>query len=117
MFGKTVSCAFNGASPEDFSLRPNDVIQWHAIHEAHKQGFHYFDFGEVVDGDADMASFKSKWGSEPVRLHRYYYPPAPDQENSLAGSEGWPSPLLRAIWRRLPLTAAIWLGDRIYGRL
>jgi lipid II:glycine glycyltransferase (peptidoglycan interpeptide bridge formation enzyme) len=113
-FGQTVSYAFNGSRSSDLGLRPNDVIQWHAINEACTAGYRFVDFGEVPEGHSDLAKFKSKWGSEPVRLYRYYYPASKDVENGPAESHGYKESLKKAIWRRLPLTTVAWLGDRIY---
>jgi lipid II:glycine glycyltransferase (peptidoglycan interpeptide bridge formation enzyme) len=113
-FGHTVSYAFNGSRSSDLHLRPNDVIQWQAINEACTAGHRFVDFGEVPEGNSDLAKFKSKWGSEPVRLYRYYYPACKDAENGPVESQGYKETLRKAIWRRLPLTTVAWLGDRIY---
>lgn len=113
-FGQTVSYAFNGSRLKDLSLRPNDVIQWQAINEACAAGYRFFDFGEVPDGNSDLAKFKSKWGSEPVRLYRYYYPASKDVNHGPADSHSYKESLRNAIWRRLPLATVAWLGDRIY---
>lgn len=118
MFGRTVSYAFNGSAAQEMSLRPNDVIQWKAINEACKRGFESFDFGEVPEGHAALAKFKSKWGSEPVRLYRYYYPAMNDlPSNGTVESKGRASLLAEDIWRRLPLKATAWLSDQIYSYL
>jgi hypothetical protein len=117
MFGQTVSYAFGASRTKDLSLRPNDMIQWHAIHEACRRGFRFIDFGEVPEGCDDLARFKKKWGSESVRLHRYYYPTPRELNSGFVESGGHPDLLIRAIWRRLPLIATSWLGDWIYARL
>lgn len=116
-FGRTVSYAFNGSRLRDLSLRPNDVIQWRAINDACRGGFRFFDFGEVPEGNDDLAKFKSKWGADPVRLYRYYHPARPDLEGGSAESVRYAESLAKAVWRKLPLTAISWLGDRIYARL
>jgi len=113
-FGRTVSYAFGGSRRGDLSLRPNDVIQWQAINEACRSGFRFFDFGEVPEGHDDLARFKSKWGSEPLRLYRYYYPACTDLENGSVEFGGYLELLKKTVWRRLPLTATAWLGDRLY---
>ena len=113
-FGQTVSYAFNGSRSSDLGLRPNDVIQWQAINDACAAGYRFVDFGEVPEGHSDLAKFKSKWGSEPVRLYRYYYPASKDVENGPVEPQGYKESLKKAIWRRLPLTTVAWLGDRIY---
>jgi len=114
MFGRTVSYAFGGSRRGDLSLRPNDLIQWQAINEACRSGFRFFDFGEVPEGHDDLARFKSKWGSEPLRLYRYYYPAYTDLENGSVEFGGYLELLKKTVWRRLPLTATAWLGDRLY---
>jgi CelD/BcsL family acetyltransferase involved in cellulose biosynthesis len=116
-FGRTVSYAFNGSRLRDLSLRPNDVIQWQAINEACESGFRCFDFGEVPEGHHDLAKFKSKWGAEQIRLYRYYCPGLSDLKSSSVESESYLDVLGKAVWRRLPLTAISWLGDRMYAYL
>jgi hypothetical protein len=71
----------------------------------------------VPEGDNDLARFKRKWGAEPVRLHRYHYPGSRDLDGVSVESGGYPQLISRALWRRLPLAATAWLGDRIYAYL
>ena len=102
---------------EALSLRPNDVIQWHAIHDAVREGFRRYDFGEVAQENRDLAAFKSKWGTEAIRLYRYYYL-APEAVESGYGSleaesERLARRLTAAVWRRVPLRATAVLGDRV----
>ena len=115
MFGQTVSYNFNGARKEDFSLRPNDAILLFAIQKACQAGFRWFDFGEVPDGHARLAEFKSKWGSEPRQLLRYYYPASSESLNE--HPNGYIYHVAEAIWQRLPLQTTAMLGDWIYGHL
>ena len=117
MFGRTVSYGFNASALRDLSLRPNDLLHWQAINEACRSGFRFLDLGEVPEGDDDLARFKRKWGAEPVRLHRYYYPGSRDLDGVSVESGGYPQLISRALWRRLPLAATAWLGDRIYACL
>ena len=116
MLGSTVFYAFNGRLRQALSLRPNDVIQWHAIHEACAEGFRRYDFGEVAEANLDLAKFKSKWGTEARRLHRYYYP-APPESGAGYGSLESENLLVRAatpIWHMMPLRLTEILGDRVY---
>src|SRR6266487_1677576 len=39
MFGETVFYAFAGVSRNDLGLRPNELLQWQAIHDACRAGF------------------------------------------------------------------------------
>ena len=114
MFGQTVFYAFNGRRRGDLALRPNDVIQWQAIHDAHQGGFRRYDFGEVEENQQGLAEFKGKWGAEPKRLCRYYYPAPRGLETSVVKSDGSARRLANAAWRRLPLKVTAQLGDWIY---
>jgi hypothetical protein len=116
MHGATVFYAFNGARRDALSLRPNDIIQWHAIHDAVKEGFRRYDFGEVSQENHDLAAFKSKWGTEAQPLHRYYFP-APRGVNIGYGSLESERRVRRVgtrVWRHLPLRATALVGDRVY---
>jgi lipid II:glycine glycyltransferase (peptidoglycan interpeptide bridge formation enzyme) len=116
-YGRTISYVFNGAASKDFSLRPNDLIQWEAINQACKQGFECFDFGEVPEGNAALAKFKTKWGAEPTRLYRYYFPVPRPQAAAKTDSVSTAHKLANAVWSRLPLRLTAWLGDRAYSYL
>jgi len=116
-YGGTMSYVFNGASSKDFSLRPNDMIQWEAINQACKQGFEFFDFGEVPEGNAALAKFKTKWGAEPTPLYRYYFPASQPPKAAKADSEGMVHKFANTVWTRLPLELTAWLSDRAYSYL
>lgn len=116
-FGHTVTYAFGASRACDLALRPNDVILWKAIQEASLEGYRFLDLGEVPEGDLDLARFKSKWGAEPVRLYRYYYPDFLDTESSDKTTGHVPMALAKRIWRHMPLTMTAWVGDRIYAYL
>lgn len=127
MFGQTVFYAFNGRHREDLELRPNDVIQWHAIHDACSAGYRYYDMGEVAEGNTGLVSFKLKWGAKPQEIYRIYYPvsssleahstesAADDDTRRLRGGI-WQFVLdqrhhIDATWQRLPLPTTAALGD------
>ena len=115
--GLTLSYEFSGTLTNSLSLRPNDLLLWHVMNDAHRSGYRIVDFGEVPDGDENLVRFKTKWGAEPVRLYRYYYPDFPDSDHS---SEGKESPLIglaKAAWHYLPLGVTAWIGDQLYARL
>jgi hypothetical protein len=115
MFGETVSYTFNGARRKDLSLRPNDAIMSFAIGKACQAGFRLFDFGEVPDWHTRLAEFKTKWGSEPRQLVRYYYPAS--SESIKEQSNGYIYRFAEAVWQRLPLKTTAMLGDWIYEHL
>ena len=118
LFGSTCTYAFGASGTSDLNLRPNDLVQWQAINDAVREGYRIFDFGEVPEGDANLARYKAKWGAEPVRLLRYYYPDVPTEKSSDSNEfQGRAHKLVTAVWRRLPSTLTAWTGDRIYRRL
>jgi hypothetical protein len=112
-FGSTVFYAFTGASTEDLTLRPHDVIQWTALHDACRDGFRRYDLGEVAADDRGLAEFKQKWGAQPTPLYRYYYP-APSRAEASVLRFGRVRGMGRALWPHVPLKVTELLGDRIY---
>lgn len=111
MHGQTVFYAFNGRRREELSLRPNDAIQWHAIHDACVAGFRRYDLGEVTQHSQGLAEFKSKWNAEPRWLYRYYYPAPRELEISILESSSRAGQLAHALWRHLPIPATALLSD------
>ncbi len=112
MFGSTVFYAFNGVARGALALRPNDLLQWHAITDACSDGYRSYDLGEVPEGDEGLAHFKSKWGSEARRLRRYSCP-APVQRDG----EAEPGPLAGLAergWQAIPLEATAAAGRLVY---
>jgi CelD/BcsL family acetyltransferase involved in cellulose biosynthesis len=112
--GGTVFYAFNGVRSDALQRRPNDLIQWQALHDAAQEGFHRYDFGEVVAEQAGLADFKRKWGTREVPLQRYYHPAPEDPPDPGAGPT---TPLRHAAqrtWQRLPLRATTLVGTEVY---
>ena len=114
---ETVIYRFNGSRRELLNLHPNDAIQWHAIHEATREGFRRYDFGEVEIGNEGLAMFKSKWGAVSEPLFRYGYPAAHELERGVLRRNGLVRSAAQAVWRRLPLSATEAIGDQLYKRL
>jgi hypothetical protein len=112
-YGETAFYAFAAGSRTDFGLHPNDVLQFHAMHDAWRAGCRKYDLGEVPEGNQQLAHYKKKWGSTPVRLYRYYYP-APAGPISEYQQPGLAFRVGEALWRRIPLGATAAMGDWIY---
>jgi len=109
--GQTVFYAFTGCAHRDFHLHPHDIIQMESIRNSCKNGYRWYDFGEATEDPQGLAQFKGKWGTEPKRLYRYYYP-AP-----VEGYASKPSRLVslaRQTWRSLPLGLTAKLGEQIH---
>jgi CelD/BcsL family acetyltransferase involved in cellulose biosynthesis len=117
MSGRTVFYAFNGWKRQDVGQRANDAIQWQAIHDACREGYQHYDFGEVDDDNETLAEFKSKWGARPIRLHRYYYPVPNRLETRTVASSGMRTRVLATAWRRMPLQVTAVLGGCFYRRV
>jgi len=114
-FQRTVFYAYNGRHREDLGLRPNDLLQWHAIHAAVAAGVRRYDFGEVEDAQHGLAEFKSKWGAEPEPLVRHIDRPCRTRitASQLERARHWGE----AAWQRVPLSATARIGDAVYRRL
>ncbi|MDQ3900542.1 MAG: GNAT family N-acetyltransferase, partial [Actinomycetota bacterium] len=112
--GRTVTYAYNGRRLDSLALQPNYAIQWQAIHDACRDGFRRYDIGEVPEGNASLAEFKSKWGAHAGRIYRYYYPAPRELEAGTFRSGGHPRQVVNSAWRRLPLPVTALLGDSLY---
>ncbi|HEX2231971.1 MAG TPA: GNAT family N-acetyltransferase [Thermoleophilaceae bacterium] len=119
-FGTTVFYAFSGLLREAGSLRPNDLLQWQAIHDARDEGFRRYDLGGGLQSDAGLTAFKKKWGGHEEPRYRYYHPPEHERRGPLSRpelyreGEGRLGRLGKQTWRRLPDTARIALGQGFY---
>jgi len=116
MCGQTMHCYLNGRRRDSLALHPNDLLQWHAIHEACRLGFRSYDFGEVEAGQRGLAEFKTKWGAKPVPSFRYYYP-ATRRLPAQSASPGLAYSLATRMWRYMPLPATAAVGDWLYSYL
>jgi hypothetical protein len=113
----TVLYAYNGRAASELASRPNDVIQWHAIHDAVAAGARQYDFGEVEEDQQGLSEFKKKWGAQPVTLYRYTLEDGKGSRTASSGSPGRMRRLGERVWRRLPLPVTERLGAVAYRRL
>ena len=112
--GRTAYYAFNGRLRSALPLRPNEVIQWEAIHDACRRGFERYDLGEVTAGDAGLAEFKRKWNADEVQMHRYYHPPPEPGADGEDEGGGLVRRAVTSVWPRLPLATTRVVGDLAY---
>jgi len=115
-YNKTVTYAFNGSSRKDFELRPNDLIHWTVFHDAQKNGFEIYDWGEVSKNNEGLASYKKKWGSRKLDMYHYYYPKSRLETNNGIDSENT-GELKKKLWNLLPLKVTTLIGENVYKRL
>ena len=111
-FKETATYAFNGSSRKDFSIRPNDLLIWTAIHDANENGYKYFDMGEAAEGNTGLVQFKKKWTDTEIQLYHYYYPSLPGVNGKMIEHESSNSSL-KNIWQFIPLPLTALLGERI----
>ena len=107
----TVAYAFNGVDRSALGLRPNDLLQWTAIHRAIDRGARRYDMGEVP-GVGGLADFKRKWGADETTMFRYYG--ADERPADPVGAEPSSS---RTAWRRVPLPITRLVGTLANTRL
>ena len=93
------------------AMCPNNLLYWHAIRQAIEDGCQVFDFGRSTPGEGTF-HFKRQWGAEPSPLHWEYCMLAggavPDQSPKNAKFKS-----AIAVWKRLPVPVATWLGPGI----
>ena len=112
-FNKTVIYGFNGSKRDLFDFRPNDLLHWNAIHTAQKNGYKYYDMGEVQAEQEGLAAYKSKWCNQKKMIYHYYYPL--DQQDIKNSIDSAPSGKMRnVIWKKIPLPLTEVLGRLIY---
>src|SRR6266516_600582 len=123
-WGHTLSHIFTGWRRADHGLRPNDLLNWHAIQEACALGVRYYDFGNVRVGDQGLIQFKSKWGAEVKVIYRYSYltgshpttPHHPVVSRTTTSTPNQPKrsavrQLVFPLWQHLPLKAIELVGN------
>ena len=116
-YARTVHCYVNGRRAEALSLHPNDILQWEAIHDACKEGFRLYNFLEVQAGQVGLAEYKTKWGAQPVRSYRYYYPAIHNASTTPVESQGRLRARATAAWRHMPLKTTELLSNWVHGYL
>lgn len=109
----TVIYGFNGSKRDLFDFRPNDLLHWNAIHLAQKQGYRYYDMGEVQADHEGLAAYKSKWCNLTKTIYHYYYPV--DEKNIEVSIDTAPSgKAKKIIWNMVPHTLTEIMGKVIY---
>jgi hypothetical protein len=88
------------------------------MRESCKQGYDWFDLGEVAENHPELSQFKAKWGTIQRPMYRYYYPACPQREEKedSAGAKRV-SQFARFVWQKLPLNVVAVLGNWIFSYL
>lgn len=91
---------------------PSEVMFWHTIEWAAKQGFRYYDFGADSPRQTGLLRFKRKWGGIQHPMYSvartYRGGTLPDFDSSGPAFE-----LMRSVWKRLPASLSQSLGGWI----
>ena len=58
---------------ENLRLRPNELLFWTAIKDAHENGFNCFDFGITHKKNSGLLRFKSQWGAITSQMRYSYF--------------------------------------------
>ena len=116
LYNKTVVYAFNGSSADYLDLRPNDILHWQAIFNAQKDGYKYYDLGEVSKENAGLAAYKKKWGADVWKMYHYYFP-KPEKLNTEDLDNADASGLTAKIWKAIPLNITAKIGEYVYKKL
>jgi FemAB-related protein (PEP-CTERM system-associated) len=113
--GRTLEVPWAAATQAAKALAVNMRMYWEMLRFAVESGAEAFDFGRSTV-DSGTYRFKAQWGAKPVQLYWYYWLPA-----------GAPVPKLNqsnpkyaraaALWRRMPLWCANFLGPYIVRNL
>ncbi len=96
-------------------LAANDFKYWELMRRACEKGLKVFDYGRSKQGTGSFA-FKKNWGFEPKPLHYefclYKRDTVPQNNPSNAKYK-----TMIAVWRRLPIALANWLGPFVVRNL
>jgi lipid II:glycine glycyltransferase (peptidoglycan interpeptide bridge formation enzyme) len=65
---------FAASSKRFLTLRPNHLLLWVAIKQAHEEGYKYFNFGRSDADQTGLVFFKRRWGTKEYSLVNYFYP-------------------------------------------
>lgn len=113
--GTTMRYAYGASDEQYLHLAPNNLLMWNAITLGCTLGCSTFDLGRTASDNEGLMEFKRRWGAVKEPLPYYYYP---GTSGLAATSEtSWKFRLLTSCWRRLPLSVAASLGNRLYKHL
>ena len=115
LYNNTVIYGFNGSKRDLFDLRPNDLLHWNAIHRAQKEGYKYYDMGEVQKDQKGLNAYKSKWCNTTKQIYHYYYPQvirSGTEEKIIDKTE--PCTLIQKLWQNLPNGITEVIGKAVY---
>lgn len=96
------------AKPLGFNMK----LYWEVLALVISRGCQSFDFGRSTL-DSGTFKFKKQWGAEPLQLHWHRWERNPAPEGSAGMKDGGLMQRATAIWQRLPLPVANFLGPLV----
>lgn len=90
---------------------PNHALYWEVIKKGCDEGYKYFDFGRSAI-DSNTYKFKKQWVGDPTPLYWQYYLNRINDIPSI-NPHNPKYKILTALWRKMPLTVANWLGPKV----
>jgi len=110
-FRETVMPYYGGGRPAARRNGANDFMYWEVMRRAVARGYRRFDFGRSK-AQTGAFSFKKNWGFEPRWLeYEYYLPPGASMPDKNPNNPKYAG--LIAIWKRLPLPIANFIGPHL----
>jgi len=107
-FRETVMPYYGGGRPAARRNGANDFMYWEVMRRAVARGYRRFDFGRSK-AETGAFSFKKNWGFEPQWLeYEYYLPPGASMPDKNPNNPKYAG--LIAVWKRLPLPVANFIG-------
>ena len=103
---------FIASDEEGWSLRPNNLLVWHAVQAASELGWRWFDFGRTDAANSGLRAYKQSWGAvkEPLVYGTLGANPEPASQGN-----GMASRLLACAIRYGPLLVCRALARRYTG--
>jgi Acetyltransferase (GNAT) domain len=124
VFNGMVEAMYQASDERYLNVHPNHALYDHAIRTAIEEGLDHFDFGGSWPQES-LASFKRRWGAEPLERFVYVYPAAGESEEGSRGAAS--NALIRAqarifeggraltwTWNRVPLPVTRLIGELVW---
>jgi hypothetical protein len=114
-YGKSAIFGFAGAKRNELWRNPYDLLHWCAMHEAWKEGYKWYDFGEVSESDEGLIHYKKKWGTTETYSFRCYYSGDPVSDGEIfSPSLHYGKNVVEALWQKMPLSFTASIGEYLY---
>lgn len=95
-----------------FAQHPNDLLYWGAMETAIQRRCRTFDFGRSTV-DSGNHTYKARWGAQAGSLFWHYHGAGHAKAAKPPSEESSKFRLAVAIWKRLPLGLATWMGPHV----